>query len=275
MKALIIGAAGFVGGYLISELSERGFEVSATKLPFETLSIESAPKCRVFDLDVTDASATNKLITELRPDRIFHLAAQSSVKASWEKPELTLKVNVIGALNVLEACRALKETGASPRVLMIGSAEEYGKVAPEECPIREDRTPTPKNIYALSKMTQNHLGNIYSEAYGLDIINVRAFNHTGPMQSATFVVADFCAQVARIEAGLQAPIISVGNLDAMRDFTDVRDIVRAYTMLSDNGKAGETYNVGSGKATCISDVLELIIKKAKCEIQVAFPLPTL
>lgn len=171
-------------------------------------------------------------------------------------------------MNVLEACRSLKESGISPRVLLIGSAEEYGKVTPEECPIREDRTPEPKNIYALSKMTQNHLGSIYSEAYGLDIINVRAFNHTGPMQSAAFVVADFCSQVAKIEAGLQAPVISVGNLDAMRDFTDVRDIVQAYAMLAESGKAGETYNVGSGRAIRISDVLEVIVKKAKCEISV-------
>jgi len=265
VKALVIGAAGFVGGYLISELQKNGYEVSATKLSFETLEAEN---CRVFDLDITDASAVAALIKAERPERIFHLAAQSSVKLSWEKPELTVRVNIIGSLNVLEACRSLKDEGYSPRILLIGSAEEYGKVSPEECPISEDKKTAPKNIYALTKMAQNHIGGIYAEGYGMDIINVRAFNHTGPGQSPAFVVSDFCSQVAKIEAGVQEPIISVGNLDAMRDFTDVRDIVAAYVMLAEKGESGQTYNVGSGKAIKIADILDLILKSAKCEIEV-------
>ena len=265
MKALVIGAAGFVGGYLISALQQNGYDVSATKLSFESINAEN---CRVFDLDITDAAAVSALIKEERPERIFHLAAQSSVKLSWERPELTVKVNINGSLNVLEACRALSSEEYCPRILLIGSAEEYGKVSPEDCPISEERKTAPKNIYALTKMTQNYLGSIYADGYGMDIINVRTFNHTGPGQSPAFVVSDFCSQVAKIESGEQEPIISVGNLEAMRDFTDVRDIVAAYVLLAEKGEAGQTYNVGSGKAVKISEILDMIIQNAKCKIEV-------
>lgn len=265
MKALVIGAAGFVGNYLIDALKEGGYCVYATKLPHESLI--SAPS-GAFDLDVTDGKAVSALISELRPDKIFHLAAQSSVKLSWDRPELTVRVNIIGSLAVLDAVKALAPEGYSPTVLMIGSAEEYGKVTPEECPINENHACAPKNIYALTKMTQNHLASIYSEAFGMNIINVRAFNHTGPMQATQFVVSDFCSQAARIELGLSEPVISVGNLEAMRDFTDVRDIVRAYVMLSEKGRSGQTYNVGSGRAVKIADVLDMIISKASCAIEV-------
>ncbi|MBR2474043.1 MAG: GDP-mannose 4,6-dehydratase [Clostridia bacterium] len=265
MKALVIGAAGFVGNYLINELKANGYTVYATKLAHEQI-ISSCDG--VYDLDITDSEAVNTLLCEMRPNKIFHLAAQSSVKLSWDNPQLTVKVNILGSLNVLTACKAIKTDSYSPTVMMIGSAEEYGKVTPEECPIKEDRACSPKNIYALTKMTQNRLAEIYSEAYGMDIINVRAFNHTGPMQSPMFVVSDFCSQVAKIEAGIQEPIISVGNLDAMRDFTDVRDIVAAYVRLCESGRSGQTYNVGSGKAVKIADVLDMIISKAKCAIEV-------
>lgn len=264
MKSLVIGAAGFVGGYLIDELKAGKGEVYATKLPFESVNTE----CNgVFDLDVTDAAAVFDLINELRPDKIFHLAAQSSVKASWDKPALTVTVNVLGSLNLLEACKRLKDE-YSPAILMIGSAEEYGKVSPENCPINEEHPCSPSNIYALTKNTQNGLAKIYADAYKMNVINVRAFNHTGPGQATAFVVSDFCSQVASIEKGEKEPIISVGNLQAKRDFTDVRDIVRAYALLAQNGKPGQTYNVGSGKAVQISEILDIILAQAKCEIKV-------
>lgn len=265
VKALVIGAAGFVGGYLIDELKRCGYTTYATKLDFETLCAECDG---IYDLDVTDGGAVRALLKEVRPDKIFHLAAQSSVKLSWDKPELTVNVNVMGALNLLSACKALKDEGHDPRVLMIGSAEEYGKVEPSDCPIKEEHAVSPKNVYALTKMTQNYLTSIYFEAYGLDVINVRAFNHTGPKQSPIFVVSDFCKQVSDIEKGLKAPVISVGNLEAMRDFTDVRDIVRAYVLLAEKGQAGQTYNVGSGRAVKIADVLALIVKNARVEVRV-------
>ena len=264
-KALIIGAAGFVGGYLTEALLKAGYEVYATKLEFEKIEGTGAT---VYNMDVTSVTETGAVIADVKPDAVFHLAAQSSVKLSWEKPYLTLNVNIIGALNVLEACRALSETGKSPRVLLIGSAEEYGKVTPEQCPIKEDLSCAPKNLYALSKLTQNGLGRIYAESFGMDIITVRAFNHTGPRQAPAFVLADFCKQVAEIEAGTKEPVISVGNLEAMRDFTDVRDIVKAYILLAEKGRGGETYNVGRGQAVKIMSLLEMILKEAKCPIEV-------
>ena len=264
-KALIIGAAGFVGGYLSEELLRNGYEVYLTKLEFEKIEKSAAT---VYNMDVTSVTETDAVIADIKPDVVFHLAAQSSVKLSWEKPHLTLNVNIIGALNVLEACRRLTETGKKTKVLLIGSAEEYGKVTPEQCPIKEELQCAPKNLYALSKLTQNGLGKIYSESFGMDIITVRAFNHTGPKQAPAFVLADFCKQVAEIESGEREAVISVGNLEAMRDFTDVRDIVKAYLLLSEKGKSGQTYNVGRGEAVKISALLDMLLKEAKCPIEV-------
>lgn len=262
---MVIGGAGFVGHYLVKELSKKGREVFATKLPFEKTDNLN---CTVMDLDVTDEKAMEHVINTVLPHEIYHLAAQSSVKLSWDEPQLTLNVNVSGALNLLNAVKKAKTDSYDPTVLLIGSAEEYGKVSPEECPISEDKSCHPKNVYALSKMTQNALGSIYAEAFGIRVINVRAFNHTGPMQSPAFVISDFCNQVAKIEASLQAPVISVGNLAAMRDFTDVRDIVAAYVALAEKGETAQTYNVGSGKAIRISDALKIILSQAKTEITV-------
>ena len=267
-KAIIIGGAGFVGNYLADELIKNGYETFVTKLSFEKFDSRE-DKLKVYDLDITDYIQTEKVLLECNPDIIFHLAAQSSVKLSWEKPELTLNVNVMGALNVLNACRKIKDAkGETPKILLIGSAEEYGKVPSEKCPIDEELSCIPDNIYALSKMTQNHLGRIYGKVYGLDIINVRAFNHFGPGQSPQFVIADFCNQVVRIEKGLNPPVINVGNLSAKRDFTDVRDIVRAYITLAEKGVNGQTYNVGSGNAIEISKMLEIILNNAQCKIDV-------
>ncbi len=262
MKSLVIGAAGFVGGYLLNELKASGRETAATRLATENLN---APADKEFILDVTDGEATAALIASEKPDEIYHLAAQSSVKLSWDKPSLTLNVNVLGALNVLESCR---KADYSPTVLMIGSAEEYGKVTPEQCPISESVAASPENIYALSKTAQGFLASIYAKAYGMRVISVRAFNHTGPMQSTAFVIADFCSQVASIEKGERKAVMRVGNLEAKRDFTDVRDIVRAYVALAEKGVAGEVYNVGSGKAISIRQALDVILSNARCEIDV-------
>lgn len=262
LKSLVIGAAGFVGGYLLNELKTTGRETVATHLATEKLNVSAD---RELILDVTDSEATTTLIASEKPDEIYHLAAQSSVKLSWDKPSLTLNVNLLGALNVLEACR---KADCSPTVLMIGSAEEYGKVVPSQCPISESVVAAPENIYALSKAAQGTLASIYAKAYGMRIISVRAFNHTGPMQSTAFVIADFCSQVASIEKGEREAVMHVGNLEAKRDFTDVRDIVRAYVALAEKGIAGEVYNVGSGKAISIRQALDVILSNARCKIEV-------
>lgn len=249
MKALIIGAAGFAGGYLIRELNNSGYEVHATHLPSENIDTD----CFRHVLDVLRKDDVKNLIDEIKPDIIYHLAAQSSVAVSWKKPQLTAEINIIGSINVMEA------VSADTRLILIGSGEEYGFIREDACPIKETESLSPANIYAVSKACAGMIGRIYHRAYNKDIIIVRAFNHSGAGQAETFVISDFCKQVAEIENGLKTPEISTGNLSAKRDFTDVRDIVRAYRLLGEKGVSGKTYNVGRGKAVSIEYILNTAI----------------
>ena len=228
----------------------------------ESLTMDNAT---VRNLDILDMEQIRTLLEEEKADYLFHLAAQSSVAYSWKNPTLTVDVNIKGCINLLEAIRLVEK---KPRVLLIGSGEEYGHIKKDECPIIEDNVVRPGNIYAATKSCQNMLGRIYSDAYGLDIMMVRAFNHIGPNQTPMFVVADFCKQVADIEKGKQEPVINVGNLSAKRDFTDVRDVVKAYAKLVAGGKRGETYNVGTGHAVAIQDILNKIISMSDKDIEV-------
>ena len=264
MKALIIGAAGFVGSYLIQHLSDTyDWEIHATKLSSETFD---ASDIRIHDLDIMNTVEIEILLKKLRPDYIFHLAAQSSVALSWKNPALTVDINIKGTLNILDTIRNIP--GYSPKILLIGSGEEYGYILPDETPINEQVIPRPGNIYAATKACQNMLGSIYSRAYGLHLIMVRAFNHIGPNQAPIFVVSDFCKQVAEIEAGIKPPVMRVGNLQAKRDFTDVSDVVRAYGLLIQKGQAGETYNIGSGHAIAIQELLDKILSLSEKNISV-------
>lgn len=262
-KAMVIGAAGFVGSYLIKHLNDDcGYEVIATKLPSEKL--EDLP-CKVKNLNILDKESIVSLLFEERPDYIFHLAAQSSVSVAWNNPQLTIDVNIKGAVNVMDAIRELYY---KPRVVVIGSGEEYGHIREGETPIKEDNRLLPGNIYAATKACQNMIGSIYAKAYDMEIVLVRAFNHIGPKQSSIFVVSDFCKQVAEIEKGLREPVMYVGNLSAKRDFTDVRDVVRAYALLAKNGQKGATYNVGRGHAYEIREILDKIISYSSASIDV-------
>lgn len=263
MRAMIIGAAGFVGPYLAKAIKDNlNCEIVATKLPNEKVDI---PEARILNLNILDSDQISDVLNDERPDYIFHLAAQSSVALSWKKPALTVDINIKGALNLLDVIRTLN---FSPRVLIVGSGEEYGHIKPGMVPIKEDAALDPGNVYAVTKATQNMMATIYAEAYGLKLVMTRSFNHTGPNQAPQFVVADFCSQVVKIEKGLQEPVIRVGNLSAKRDFTDVRDVVRAYTLLVQYGKAGETYNIGSGHAIAIQAILDLILTKTDKDIKV-------
>lgn len=262
MRALIIGGAGFVGGYLIRELAANGFEVQATCLPGEKIT----ESCGIHFLDILNKDEISAVLGEVRPDIIYHLAAQSSVSVSWKKPQLTAEINVIGTINVLEAVRELQNP--KPRIILIGSGEEYGFIRAGACPLSENEPLRPGNIYAATKACQGMLGEIYFRAYGIDAVMVRAFNHSGPAQAPIFVISDFCKQIAEIEKGLHDAEICVGNLSAKRDFTDVRDVVRAYRLLAEHGVSGKTYNVGRGKAVEINRILETALSMAKCEIAV-------
>lgn len=262
MKAMIIGGAGFVGAYLTRHLhDDLKWEVVVTKMPQEQIKAN----VKVVNLNILESDKVVSLLQEEKPDYIFHLAAQSSVAVSWKNPGLTVDVNIKGAVNVLEAVRIMEKPA---RVLLIGSGEEYGHILPEESPIKETNHVRPGNIYAATKACQNMLGAIYAEAYQMDVMMVRAFNHIGPNQAPIFVVADFCKQVAEMEAGMREPVMQVGNLSAKRDFTDVRDVVRAYGLLVQYGKAGETYNVGSGQAIAIEQILQMIVSKSALDIQI-------
>ena len=262
MKALIIGGAGFVGGYLIRELDSAGQEVFATCLENENIS----GNCSVRTLNILDADAVSEVIGEIKPDVIYHLAAQSSVSLSWKKPQLTADINVIGTINVLEAVKNCEKKDI--RLILIGSGEEYGFIRKDACPLTEEEPLNPGNIYAATKACQGMLGEIYARAYKMDIIMVRAFNHSGPQQLPMFVISDFCRQIALIEKGDSPAVISVGNLAAKRDFTDVRDVVRAYRLLGEKGVSGRTYNVGRGKAVEIQYILDTALKLSTVEIAV-------
>lgn len=268
MKSLIIGGAGFVGAYLVRHLkNDLGQDVVVTKMPQEQVHVSGVnmDDIQVLDLNILEKDSILDLLREVHPDCIYHLAAQSSVSVSWKNPALTIDVNVKGGVNILEA---LRELDYKPRVLFIGSGEEYGHILPNETPIREGNASRPGNIYAATKACQNMLAKIYADAYGLDVMMVRAFNHIGPNQQPLFVVADFCKQVAEIEAGSREPVMKVGNLSAKRDFTDVRDVVCAYALLMESGCAGETYNIGSGHAIAIEDILGIILRNSSVDIKV-------
>ena len=264
MKALIVGAAGFVGSYLIEHLSNAyDWEIHATKLEYESLVSEDA---HIHNLNIMEFEEIDSILKNVMPDYIFHLAAQSSVALSWKNPALTVDINIKGTLNLLDRIRSIPDY--NPRVLLIGSGEEYGYILPDETPVHEAVPTRPGNIYAATKACQNMLGGIYSRAYKMNLIMVRAFNHIGPNQAPLFVASDFCKQIAEIEAGLKEPVLHVGNLSALRDFTDVRDVVRAYGLLIQKGKAGETYNIGSGHAISIQLLLDMILSFATTSIKV-------
>ena len=253
-KALVIGASGFVGEHLLEFLrATHDYDVHATKPKGRAVS---CPGVETDDLDLLDAGAVAAALKRIRPDRIFHLADESSVAQSWNDPAQTYDVNVRGALHVLEAVRALPYP---PRLLLVGSGEEYGRIGPEEGPVAETHEVRPTNPYAAAKASQNMMGRIYAEAYRMDILMARTFNYYGPGQPTLFVASDLCRQVAEMEKGLRPPVLKVGNLSVLRDFTDVRDVVRAYVLLMMLGKSSETYNVGSGQAIAVQDVLDLIL----------------
>lgn len=262
MRALIIGAAGFVGGYLIRELESAGWEVCATCLPSEKI----AGGCAVYPLDILEKDTIAPLVDKVQPDIVYHLAAQSSVSVSWKKPQLTAEINIIGTINVLEALREVQKKDI--RTILIGSGEEYGFIREGACPLSESEPLNPGNIYAATKACQGMLGEIYARAYKMDIVMVRAFNHSGPAQAPIFVISDFCRQIAEAEAGVRPAEMSVGNLSAKRDFTDVRDVVRAYRLLGEKGRSGQVYNVGRGRAVSIQYILDTALSFARTDITV-------
>lgn len=260
MKVLVTGVTGFVGSHLVDYLlTLPGVDVFGIKRwRSRTENIEHFEhRITLYECDIRDASSVRNAIEEIRPDRIFHLAAQSHVPTSWNAPSGTIETNIMGELNLFEAVR---RTGINPLIQIAGSSEEYGFVTPDELPIKETNPLRPLSPYAVSKVAQDMLAYQYFMNYGLKIIRTRAFNHTGPRRPSNFVCSDFARQLIEIEKGKKSPVIQVGNLDAVRDFTDVRDIVRAYWLALEKGEPGDIYNICSGTGIKIKDVLSKLIE---------------
>jgi GDP-4-dehydro-6-deoxy-D-mannose reductase len=258
---LVTGITGFVGSHFAEYALRHGAAVSGSRLPgTDAGNIEHIRNdVRLVDVDLRDASAVRGLLDTTEPDWIIHLAAHSFVGGSWDAPAETLTNNVLSQLNILEAIR---QSGARARVLIAGSADQYGDVDERDLPIHESVPFRPLSPYAVSKVAQDVMGYQYWRSHGLPIIRTRAFNHEGPRRGEAFVTSSFALQIAEIEAGLREPVVRVGNLKAQRDYTDVRDIVRGYWLLLKDGQPGEVYNLCSGRAWSIKTILEFLLSES-------------
>lgn len=268
MRALITGITGFAGSHLAEYIltEQPGVEVFGTfRWRSRMDNVEHLDgRIRLVEADLRDYTSMHQALATSRPDVIFHLAAQSFVPSSWNAPNDTIVTNVTGQTNLFEAIRALK---LDPVVQIACSSEQYGLVHPEEAPIKETNPLRPLSPYAVSKVAQDYLGYQYFQSYGLKAVRTRGFNHTGPRRGQVFVTSNFCSQVAAIELGLQEPVIRVGNMEAIRDFTDVRDMVRAYWLAVTKAKPGEVYNIATGKGIHIREMLDLVLSFSRVEVR--------
>jgi GDP-4-dehydro-6-deoxy-D-mannose reductase len=262
MRVLVTGITGFVGSHFAEVALAQGAEVfGACRSTSSKENIAHlAGRVQLVEADLRDMASVQRLLAVSRPDFVVNLAAQSRVGESWQAPAETLITNTLIPVNLLEGVRI---QAVKPRVLVIGSSEEYGQVEEHELPIKETNALRPLSPYAMSKVTQDLMGYQYFKSYGLPIVRSRAFNHEGPRRGDVFVTSNFSRQIAEIEAGRRPRVIHVGNLKARRDYTDVRDVVRAYWRLLEAGEAGEVYNVCSGNGWLIGDVLDFLISLSR------------
>lgn len=268
-KALITGISGFAGSFLARLLLQEGqYEVAGTYHSEKGLEniADIRERLQLSQVDLTDSELTETVVSRVRPDSIFHLAALASPVQSFKDPSFTFTTNITGQINLLESVRKLQLVNT--KILIVSSAEVYGIVDAHDLPIDEETNMRPVSPYAVSKITQDYLGLQYYLTYKQPIVRVRPFNHIGPGQKTAYAVSAFAQQIAAIEKGQQPPVLYVGNLAARRDFTDVRDIVRAYVMLLEKGVAGEVYNIGSGVSYPMSEVLEKLVALSSVKITV-------
>lgn len=288
MRALITGATGMAGSHLVDYLLDKGdIEVFGTfrwrsrmenlehlkrggRLNIITCDPGTTPQSDVNNLnlmeaDIGDPFSMNRVMAVVRPERIFHLAAQSYVPASWWAPADTLQTNIIGEVNLLEAVR---NVGIEPIIHIAGSSEEYGYVMPDELPVKETNPLRPLSPYGVSKVAQEMLAYQYCRSYGLKTIVTRGFNHEGPRRGDVFVTSSFAKQIAEIEKGLKEPILYAGDLSSKRDWSDVRDFVRGYWMATEMGTPGEVYNIGSGKAWEVQEMLDILLGMTEASIEI-------
>ena len=255
MKALITGSEGFVGRYLRAELEAHGYDVTG-------LDLREGPGTIAADL--LNAEETLAAVRGAMPEAVFHLAGQADVGRSWKIPQKTVEINEIAALNLLEAVRA---ACPSCTVLLVGSSDQYGRLREAGISVSEETPTRPMNPYAISKDAQEKLGQAYAAAYGLRVMMTRSFNHGGAGQKPGFMIPDFASGIVRVERG-EAEAVSVGNLSSRRDFTHVKDVARAYRLITERGVPGEVYNVGSGTAYSAGEVLDRLIALSGHEVRV-------
>lgn len=269
VKTLITGITGFAGSHLAEYLlQQKGIKIFGIyRWRSRTENIENIKnRVKFYECDLRDAASTLEVIKKVKPDMIFHLAAQSYVPMSWTAPNETLTTNITGQVNIFEAVRMLGLKNC--RIQLACSSEEYGMVLSSETPIKETNPLRPLSPYGVSKVAQDLLGYQYFMSYGLQIIRTRGFNHEGPRRGDVFVTSNFCKQVVEIEKGKRKPIIYVGNLNAVRDFTDVRDVVRGYYLTLRDGKPGEVYNICSGKGYKIKELLDMVLSFTNRQIEI-------
>lgn len=267
-KILITGVSGFAGNYLAHELvKSEDNEIFGTYLSekSKTSLSDISFKINLVNLDLMDFKSVTNIIEKIRPDQIYHLAALTSPTQSFKEPSVVMVNNISSQLNLLEV---VKNAQLKTRIMIVSSAEVYGKVDPKDLPIDENTPLKPANPYAVSKLTQDFMGLQYHIAYGLDILRVRPFNHIGSGQTEHFATSAFAKKIAEIEKGINKPILTVGNLDAKRDFTNVKDMIRAYILLMKKGESGSVYNIGSGKSYKMSDILNMLLSFSNSKIKI-------
>lgn len=267
-RILITGVTGFIGSHLVEQCRALYPDTELFGVcrhsPLRATTLDTQ-EVRLIEADITDRDQMCHAVAHSRPDWIFHLAAQSSVATSWADPMSTLHLNAGGALRLLEAVWAEHRAA---RIVLVGSGEQYGLVRPEENPIREEAAFRPINPYGVSKVAQDLYGYQYFAAYRMPILRVRPFNSFGPRQTETFVVADFARQIALIEQGKMKPVITVGNLQAQRDFLPVKSVAWALLAVAQRGEPGQAYNIGSGRTRSISEILEMLLSLSRASIEV-------
>lgn len=266
-KVLITGITGFAGSHLAELCLREGIEVHGVqRWRSKSDNIDAIKeKIEFHEADLLDAHSLYTVVDEVKPQYIFHLAAQSYVQSSWASPANTLEVNITGSVHLFEAIR---KTNLDIVVQIACSSEEYGKVLSDELPIKETNPLRPLSPYAVSKLAMDYLGYQYHESYGVKVIRTRGFNHTGPRRGDVFAESTFAKQIAEIEKGKREPVVKVGNLEAIRDYTDVRDMVKAYYLSVQKCTPGKSYNICTGIGWKIKDVLGLLLSMSKVKIKV-------
>jgi len=269
MRVLITGVTGFAGSHLADHILADFPEVTVFGLVRWRSRRDNIQhiedRLELVEADLKDMVSLKKALQEIKPDRIFHLAAQSFVPTSWTCPSETFAINTIGQINLFES---VLDLDLDTRIQIAGSSEEYGLVKPDEVPMTETNPLRPLSPYAVSKVAQDMLAYQYHKSYGLWTVRTRGFNHTGPRRGDVFICSNFAKQIVEIEKQQRDPIIYVGNLDAQRDFTDVRDTVRAYWLSLEKGEPGDVYNIGTGKTYAIKEVLDMLLELTQHEVKV-------